>query len=368
MRKRSYLSPRTSSRRVLVRLGMLALVAGILWCVQPGETLPVEAAELVSISGAGASFPYPVYSKWALKYHQVSGTTISYQSVGSGAGIAQIKAKTVDFGASDEPQKEDMLDKEGLIQFPMVMGGVVPVVNLKEVRKGQLKLTGELLADIYLGKIKMWNDRRIMAVNQGLKLPEQEITVAHRADGSGTTWIFTSYLDKVSPEWKEKVGAAKSVMWPTGVGGKGNEGVSALIKKTPGAIGYVEFAYAIRERLKHVQLQNLAGRFLNPTIQTFQASAANADWKKAPQFLISLTDQPGDRSWPIVGATYILIHKDQPDRVKAQAMLKFFDWCLKNGSDTAASLHYVPIPAEVSSLVRSTWKKDINSNGNPVWE
>jgi phosphate transport system substrate-binding protein len=368
MRGQYYRSLRTSGRRFLASLAMLALLAGTLCCVQPGGAVPAEAAEVGSISGAGASFPYPVYSKWAIRYHQAIGLKISYQSVGSGAGIAQIKAKTVDFGASDEPQKADMLDKEGLIQFPMVMGGVVPVVNLKEVGKGQLKLTGELLADIYLGKIKMWNDRRIMAVNQDLRLPEQEITVAHRADGSGTTWIFTSYLDNVSADWKEKIGASKSVMWPTGVGGKGNEGVSALVKKTPGAIGYVEFAYAIRERLKHVQLQNHSGKFLNPTIQTFQAAAANADWKNAPQFFISLTDQPGDRSWPIVGATYILVHKDQPDRVKAQAMLKFFDWCFKNGSDTAASLHYVPIPDEVSSLVRSGWKKDINSNGTPVWE
>jgi phosphate transport system substrate-binding protein len=368
MKKLSHAMPRTLSRPILGYLGMLAILAGALCFGGSGGTRPVHAAEAVTLTGAGASFPYPIYSKWAIRYHQYSGLKISYQSVGSGAGIAQIKAKTVDFGASDEPQTTEMLDKERLIQFPMVMGGVVPVVNLKEVQRGQLRLTGDILADIYLGKIKMWNDRRIMAVNQDVKLPEQEITVAHRADGSGTTWIFTSYLEKVSTEWKEKIGAHKSVMWPTGVGGKGNEGVCAVVKKTPGAIGYVEFAYAVRERLKTVQLQNQAGRFLSPTIQSFQASAANADWKNAPGFSVGLTDQPGDRSWPITGATYILIHQDQPDQARAQAMLKFFDWCFKNGSELAVGLHYVPIPAEVANLVRLVWKKDVNSNGSPVWE
>jgi phosphate transport system substrate-binding protein len=347
---------------------VFALILAVVFFIGQEGFPACAESETYDLCGAGASFPYPLYSKWATQYQEISGVRLSYQSVGSAAGIAQIKARAVDFGASEEPLDSIALAKERLVQFPMVMGGVVPVVNLKGVKRGQLRLTPELLADIYLGKIKMWNDRRILAVNQDLRLPDQEITVAHSADGSGTTWIFTSYLTKVSNAWKEKVGTAKSVSWPTGVGGKGNEGVSALVRKTEGSIGYVEFAYAIRERLKYVELQNRAGKFVTPTVQTFQAAAANADWKNAPGFYISLTDQPGDRSWPITGATYILVHKDQPDPGKATAMLKFFDWCLKSGSDMAISLDYVPIPAEVSNLVRSTWKDEIASGGKPVWQ
>jgi phosphate transport system substrate-binding protein len=347
---------------------VFGLIVGVFLIAGPISVAVHAASDAPAVSGAGATFPYPIYAKWANRYNQITGLKLNYQAVGSGAGLAQIKAKTVDFGASDEPLESDSLAKEGLVQFPMVMGGVVPVVNLKDVRKGQLRLTGDLLADIFLGKIKMWNDRRILAVNQDVHLPEQAITVVHRADGSGTTWIFTNYLSKVSPEWKESVKSGKSVSWPTGIGGKGNDGVAALVKKTEGAIGYVEFAYAIKERLKFVQIQNAAGRYVSPTIQTFQAAAANADWKNAQGFYISLIDQPGDRSWPIIGATYILVHKDQTDPAKAKALLKFFDWCFKNGSDMAVSLHYVPIPGEVSGLVKAAWKNGITAGGQSVWE
>jgi phosphate transport system substrate-binding protein len=352
-----------------ISLGNLLLVFLVTLCFLAPEAGNVNAAsEVESITGAGATFPYPVYAKWATKYNQNTGLKLTYQAIGSGGGIAQIKAKTVDFGASDEPLKAEELDKTGLVQFPMIMGGVVQVVNIEGIGKGKLKLTGDLLADIFLGKIKNWNDRRIMAVNPDLKLPDREITVVHRADGSGTTWIFTNYLSKVSAEWKEKVGNDKSVSWPTGVGGKGNEGVAAVVKKTEGAIGYVEYAYALRERLKYVQLQNKAGRFVTPTIETFQAAAANADWDEAPGFFMVLTDQSGEKSWPIVGASYILVYKDQPDPAKAKAVLKFFDWSFKNGADLASDLHYVPIPSKVYTLVHSRWQKEITSGGMPVWK
>jgi len=327
--------------------------------VLPSLIERVLAAEDIVISGAGATFPYPVYAKWAARHNQLTGVKITYQGVGSGGGISQIKAKTVDFGASDEPLKPEQLEKEGLVQFPMIMRGVVPVINVENISKGKLRLTPELLADLFLGKITKWNDRRIMAVNPNLKLPDQDVTIVHRADGSGTTWIFTNYLSKISAEWKEKVGSGKSVSWPAGIGGKGNDGVAALVKKTEGAIGYVEYAYALKERLKYVSLQNQAGKFVTPTIESFQASAANADWEKAPGYYLVLTDQPGNSSWPIVGVSYILVHKQQPNGSKARAMLKFFDWCFKNGADTAVELHYVPIPAKVYGMVEATWKKEI---------
>jgi len=345
----------------------LVLVVAVLLILQAAP-FANAAPDVEGLSGAGASFPYPVYAKWATKYNQNTGLKLVYQSIGSGAGIAQIKAKTVDFGASDEPLKAEEMDKGGLVQFPMIMGGVVPVINVERIAKGKLRLTPELLADMYLGKIKKWNDPKIMAVNSDLKLPDQEITVVHRADGSGTTWIFTNYLTKVSAEWKEKVGNDKTVSWPTGVGGKGNEGVSALVKKTEGAIGYVEYAYALRERLKFVQLQNRGGKFVAPTIETFQTAAANADWEKAPGFYIVLTDQPGEKSWPIVGASYILIYKNQLAPEKAEAMLKFFDWCFKQGPSMAMDLHYVPMPPKVYNLVEADWTKQVTAGGAPAWK
>jgi phosphate transport system substrate-binding protein len=325
------------------------------------------ASEDTSISGAGATFPYPVYSKWGNRYFQQTGVKISYKGVGSGAGISQIKAKTVDFGASDEPLKPEDLEKAGLVQFPMVMGGVVPVVNVEGVRRGKLKLTPEILVDLYMGKITKWNDRRIAAVNPNLDLPNDDVTIVHRAEGSGTTWIFTSYLSAVSEEWKEKIGADKTVPWPTGVGGKGNDGVAALVKKTSGSIGYVEFAYALKERLKYVQLQNKAGKFVSPSLQSFQSACENADWAHAQGFFMLLVDQPGAKSWPITGATYILLHQDQPNKTKAEAVLKFFSWGYKSGASLASDLHYVPIPEKVYSLVLAMWKKDVTSGGHPVW-
>lgn len=337
---------------------IVAVVVAVAVC-QLWLTGPAYAGEEVSISGAGATFPYPLYAKWANRYNQSKGLKITYQGVGSGGGIAQIKAKTVDFGASDEPLTAEELEKEGLIQFPMVMGGVVPVVNLQGVQKGKLRLTPELLADLFLGKITKWNDRRLMAVNPDLRLPDQDVTIAHRADGSGTTWIFSGYLSKVSQECKEKIGTGKLVSWPTGVGGKGNPGVAALVKKTPGAVGYVEFAYALKERLNYVTLQNRAGRFVNPTRESFQASAASADWEHAPGFYMVLTDQAGDKSWPITGASYILIHKDQKDIGKLKAMLTFFDWCYREGVDEAVQLLYIPIPKRVYSLVEAQWQKEL---------
>ncbi len=325
------------------------------------------SAQNKTLNGAGATFPYPVYSQWAYKYNKLTGVKLNYQSIGSGGGIAQIKAETVDFGASDAPMKKEELDESGLIQFPMVMGGVVPVVNIKGIKPGTLKLTADIISDIFLGKITSWNDRRIAAINPGLNIPKRAITVVHRSDGSGTTWIFTNYLDKVSPEWHEKVGAGKAVSWPSGVGGKGNEGVSAYVQRINGAIGYVEFAYAFQNNLTHILLQNSAGKFVAPTIDSFQSAAAHADWINAPGFYMVLTDQRGDDSWPITGATFILMHKDQRNLETAKMMLDYFDWCFNHGNDIAKDLHYVPMPENIVQLIQKKWKTEITYEGNPVW-
>ena len=328
----------------------------------------VAAAQDITITGAGASFPFPVYSQWANKYHEMTGVKLNYQSIGSGGGIAQIKAKTVDFGASDAPLKVEELNEAGLMQFPMVMGGVVLVVNLDGVAAGQVKLTPAVLADIFLGKITKWNDAALTAINEGVTLPDLDITVVSRADGSGTTWIFTNYLDKISPEWHEKVGTDKAVEWPLGVGGKGNEGVSQYVMKVKGAIGYVEFAYALQNNMAYTQLQNGAGQFVAPTIESFQAAAANADWANAPGFYMVLTNQPGDASWPITGASFILIYKEQADAKIAEAMLNFFDWGFKHGTDIAKALNYVPMPENVIAQVESLWKSSVTAGGQPVWK
>ena len=328
----------------------------------------VAAAQDITITGAGASFPFPVYSQWANKYHEMTGVKLNYQSIGSGGGIAQIKAKTVDFGASDAPLNAEELNEAGLIQFPMVMGGVVLVVNLDGVAAGQVKLTPAVLSDIFLGKITKWNDAALTAINAGVTLPDLDITVVYRADGSGTTWIFTNYLDKISPEWHEKVGADKAVEWPLGVGGKGNEGVSQYVMKVKGAIGYVEFAYALQNNMAYTQLQNGAGQFVAPTIESFQAAAANADWANAPGFYMVLTNQPGDASWPITGASFILIYKEQADAKIAEAMLNFFDWGFKHGTDIAKALNYVPMPENVIAQVESLWKSSVTAGGQPVWK
>jgi len=328
----------------------------------------VGQARAADISGAGATFPYPIYAKWADAYKTKTGIGMNYQSIGSGGGIKQIKAKTVDFGASDMPLEVKDLDEAGLMQFPMVMGGVVPVVNIKGIEAGQMKLTGPVLADIYLKKITKWNDPAIAQLNPDLKLPDEAITVVHRADGSGTTFIFTNYLAKVSPEWKEKVGVNTSVEWPTGVGAKGNEGVAGSAKQIDGGIGYVEYAYALQNKLAYTQLSNKAGKFVKPEASAFQAAAANADWEKAEGFNLLLTDQPGDASWPITGATFILFYKKQDKPDTAAAVLKFFDWAYHNGAKMAEELDYIPMPANVIELVERTWERDIKTaDGKPVF-
>lgn len=319
------------------------------------------------INGAGASFPYPLYAQWAYRYGQLTGQKINYQSIGSGGGIAQIKAKTVDFAGSDAPLEKAELDEAGLIQFPMVVGGVTPVVNIPGVAAGELRFTPDTLAGIYLGAITQWDDPALQAINPDVALPDLAITVVFRSDGSGTTWIFTNYLDKVSPAWHERVGFGKAVSWPTGVGGKGNEGVAAFVQKTRGAIGYVEFAYALQNRMAHTALKNRAGMFVQPTIQSFQAAAANADWESAPGFYVVLTDQPGGNTWPITGATFILIAKQQPDTVKGKAMLAFFDWGFRQGGEMAVNLHYVPMPEKVIALVEAQWSAQVASNGESLW-
>ena len=327
-----------------------------------------EAQASDALTGAGATFPYPIYAQWAHTYQKVTGVGLNYQSIGSGGGIAQIKAKTVDFGASDAPLKKEELDAAGLIQFPMVMGGVVPVVNLKGLAAGSVKLSGKALADIYLGQITKWNDPALKALNPGLALPDLDITVVHRADGSGTTWIFTNYLDKVSPDWHGKVGCSKEVAWPAGVGGKGNEGVAAYVQRINGAIGYVEYAYALQNKLAHTLLQNKAGQFVAPTEESFQAAAANADWAGTPGFAVVLTDQAGDKAWPITGATFILLHKAQADAAHAKAVLDFFAWCLKSGDEAARKLDYVPLPDAVKKMVDALWRADVKAAGTPVWQ
>ena len=320
------------------------------------------------INGAGATFPYPIYGQWAHKYESTYGIKLNYQSIGSGGGIAQIKAKTVDFGASDAPLNPEELSEFGLIQFPMVIGGVVPVVNIEGLQAGELKITANELADIFLGKIKKWNDDRLKKINPDLSLPDKDITVVHRADGSGTTWIFTNYLEKISSDWKEKVGFGKAVDWPVGVGGKGNEGVAAYVQRVDGSIGYVEYAYVLQNKMSHIQLQNNTGNFVEPTISTFQAAAANADWENAPGYYLVLTDQPGKDSWPITGASFILMHKNQENMTTAKAVLDFFNWCYRHGAQLAENLHYVPIPLNVVDIVQTSWQKELKAHDQTVWQ
>jgi phosphate transport system substrate-binding protein len=326
------------------------------------------SAQAVNLTGAGATFPYPIYAKWAEMYKAATGNGLNYQSVGSGAGIKQIKAKTVDFGASDMPLPANELAQAGLFQFPAIMGGVVPVVNLPGVAPGQVKLTGAVLADIFLGKITTWNAQPIAALNPGVKLPADRITVVRRADSSGTSFLFTDYLSKASPDWKLKVGAGTSVKWATGVGGKGNEGVAAYVQRIKGSIGYVEWAYAKKNRMAHTQLQNRDGAWLQPDDAAFRAAAASADWAKAPGFAVVLTDQPGKASWPITGASYIIVQKSQADAIKGKEVLKFFDWAYKNGDAAAADLDYVPMPDAVTKLVQDAWRANVKDGaGKALW-
>jgi phosphate transport system substrate-binding protein len=338
------MSSRLSIRRFIPALAALSLA--------------LPTAQAAEITGAGASFPAPIYAKWADAYHKATGNRVNYQSIGSGGGIKQITAKTVAFGASDMPLKNEQLDKDGLMQFPTVIGGVVPVVNIAGIRPGGIKLSGSVLADIYLGKITKWNDQAITALNPGLALPDKTIAVVRRADGSGTTFIFTNYLSKVSGEWKTKVGEGTAVQWPQGLGGKGNEGVSAFVQRVPESIGYVEYAYAKQNKLTFAQMQNAAGHWVSPDDATFKAAAAGADWAKNA-FNVLLTDQSGKEAWPITGATFILMHKTQDNPAQAAEVLKFFDWSFKNDGQLALDLDYVPLPESLVKQIRAAWAVSI---------
>jgi phosphate transport system substrate-binding protein len=316
------------------------------------------------VTGAGATFPAPLYAKWASDYNKATGVKINYQSVGSGAGIKQIDAKTVAFGASDMPLKDEELAKKGQIQFPTVIGGVVPVINVKGINPGQLKLSGQVLGDIYLGKITKWNDPAIKALNPGLALPDADIAAVRRADGSGTSFIFTNYLSKVNPEWKSKVGEGTAVNWPVGAGGKGNEGVAAFVNRLPNSIGYVEYAYVKQNKMNYALMQNAAGTFVAPDDSAFKAAAAGADWSKS--FYQILTNQPGKDAWPLTGATFILMHKTQDKPAEAASTLKFFDWAYKHGDKTAEDLEYVAMPAVVKTQVEKAWGEVKDASGKPV--
>ncbi len=319
------------------------------------------------ITGAGATFPYPLYAKWAEAYKNETGIGVNYQSIGSGGGISQIKAKTIDFGASDMPLEPEELEKAGLVQFPTVIGGVIPVVNLEGVKPGEIKLSGRVLADIYLGKITKWNDPEIANLNEGVKLPDKHISVVHRSDASGSTFTFSNYLSKVSPEWKQAVGTGVSVSWPAGMGGKGNEGVAAYIQNFSGSIGYVQYAYVLQNNMTYTMMQNREGQFVKPDAKNFQAAAADADWANSKDFYIVLTDQPGKDTWPISGATFILMHKVQKDPKTAKLVLDFFTWAYQSGGKLASELGYIPMPASVVELIHKEWKAEINGpDGNPI--
>ena len=340
--------------KILTAAGALAAVS----------TMTAAAAD---ISGAGATFPYPIYAKWADTYKKQTGVGLNYQSIGSGGGIKQIQANTVTFGASDMPLKVEDLSKSGLVQFPTVMGGVVPVVNIEGIKSNELVIDGPTLAKIYLGEIKKWDDPAIKKLNPSAKLPSTAIAVVHRSDGSGTTFIFTNYLIKVSPEWKDRVGNNTSVEWPVGIGAKGNEGVANNVGQAQGAIGYVESAYAKQNNLTTMKMVNKDGKVVAPEPAAFQAAAANADWAGTPGFYVLLTDQPGAASWPIAGATFILFHKQVQDAAAAQEALKFFAWAYANGGQMAQDLDYIPMPAPVVAAIKKLWSTDIkDSSGKPV--
>ena len=340
-------------RKILVLAAVAAGIAG--------------SAQAADITGAGATFPFPIYAKWAEAYKKETGTGLNYQSIGSGGGIRQIKAKTVAFGATDAPLKGEDLSKDGLIQFPTVMGGVVPAVNIAGVEPGKLKLSGEIIAQIYLGDIKKWNDPKIAALNAGLTLPDANINPVYRSDGSGTTFVFTDYLSKVSADWKSKIGANQSVQWPVGIGGKGNEGVSASVKQVANSIGYVEYAYAKQNKLSHALVKNADGNFPAPEEKAFQAAAANANWQEQPGFGISLNNQKGAQAWPITSATFILVYAKPEKPEETQAALKFFDWAYKSGDKLASDLDYVALPANVKDQVRNAWKGVTDSAGKPIF-
>ena len=325
-----------------------------------------NTSQAQSITGAGATFPFPIYAKWADDYKKATNVSMNYQSIGSGGGIKQIQSKTVDFGATDMPLTGEALAKDGLVQFPAIIGGVVAVTNMESVQPGDIKLTGQVLADIYLGKIKTWNDKAITDMNPGLKL-EGPITVVRRSDGSGTTFVFADYLSKVSPEWKSKVGAGTALSWPEGVGGKGNEGVAQYVQRIKGSIGYVEYAYAKKNKLDHIALRNKDGQFVQPDDATFAAAAAGADWKGTPGMGVILTDQPGAKSWPMTSASFILMQAKTDKPEQSKEVLKFFDWALKNGQKAAADLEYVSMPNATFGLIQAEWKKIVDASGKAAF-
>lgn len=332
---------------------LVALVAG-------------PACSQMKLIGAGATFPEPIYAVWMYQYNQLKDVQVNYQGIGSSGGIRQIQDGTVDFGATDAPIEGPELEEAGLVQFPMIIGGVVPICNIQGVGPGELRLSTEALAAIFGGEITSWDDPVIKEQNPDLELPNIAITVVHRAEGSGTTWIFTDFLDKVSESWNENIGRGKLVNWPTGVGAKGNPGVAAYVQRVNGAVGYVEFAFAVQNKLAHITLRNKAGQWVQPTIESFQAAAANADWENTEGYYLVLTNQPGEESWPIVGASFILVHAKQDDAEKARAMLDFFDWCYDHGDQMAVQKHYVPIPDNVVEMVRNTWRAEITADGKTV--
>ena len=329
--------------------------------VAAGLIAASTSAFAADITGAGATFPFPIYSKWADAYKKETGNGLNYQSIGSGGGIKQIQAKTVTFGATDMPLKVDQLEKDGLVQWPMVMGAIVPVVNIEGVKPGEIVFDGETLANIYLGKITKWDDPAIKKLNANVKLPSEAITVVRRSDGSGTTFNFTDYLSKASANWKSKIGSGTAVEWPVGVGAKGNEGVSGNIGQTKNSIGYVEYAYAKQNKLTYTAMVNHAGKTVQPTVEAFQAAASNADWTHAPGYYVILTEQPGDKSWPITASTFILMHKDATDKAASQEAIKFFKWAFANGGKMAEELDYIPMPEPVVKLIEKTWTAEIKS-------
>ena len=340
----------------------LIVVAALCWA---SLCAPARSEDVVL--GAGSTFVYPVLAKWAEAYEAVTGVTIDYQAVGSGVGIRQIKSKTVDFGASDAPLRPEELAATGLIQFPIVVGGVVPVVNVEGIGPGQLRLTGSVLADIFLGKITKWNAEAISDLNPGLALPDQAIIVIHRADASGTTFVLADYLARVSATWRDEIGVNSAVEFPTGIGGKGNEGVAGFTARTRGAIGYVEHAYAIRSNLAFVRLQNRDGQFVAPGKQAFQSAVANANWGAASALRALVAHQGGQQTWPITGATFALIYKQQQRRLTAIEMLRFFDWSYRYGAKLADELQYVPMPKDVVQMIESAWAEVTDAHGQPAW-
>ncbi len=331
-------------------------------------TMLFSSAMAAEMTGAGSSFVYPIASKWAEAYKKDTGNSLNYQSIGSGGGIKQIKASTVDFGASDMPLPAEELEKDGLVQFPVVMGGVVPVVHIEGVKPGELKLTGQVLADIYMGKITKWVAPEIAALNPGLKLPTEDISVVHRSDASGTSFLFTDYLSKVNAEFKSTVSSGTAVKWPAGLGGKGNEGVAANVQRINGSIGYVEFAYAKKNKLAYTQLKNRDGQYVQPNNDSFKSAAAGAAWDKTPGFAVVSTDQPGKASWPITGATFVLMHKTQADAARGKEVLKFIDWSYKNGGAMATELDYIAMPGSVVDMIEGSWKAQFkDAAGKAVW-